>query len=139
MTLADHKVVLYRQLDGAWVAEVPAVGGCYPLMDTREAALAELHRVFRPIAEEHGERGQALPVDTTQIVHAWCYGPRFPPGCRGIGFVGRRQTGSHERWIHPDGRSVTIPLHGGREVGPPLYFRLVRDLGLAPAECDRMR
>ena len=46
MTLADYKVVLYRQLDGAWVAEVPAIGGCYALMDTCEAALAELHRVF---------------------------------------------------------------------------------------------
>ena len=70
MTLADYKVVLYRQLDGGWVAEVPAIGGCYALMDTREAALAELRRVFRLIEEEHAERGQALPVDTTQIVHA---------------------------------------------------------------------
>ena len=70
MTLADYKVVLYRQLDGAWVAEVPAIGGCYALMDTREAALAELHQVFGLIAEEHAERGRALPADTTQIVHA---------------------------------------------------------------------
>ena len=39
-----------------------------------------------------------------------------------LGFVRRRQTGSHERWSHSDGRSVTIPLHGGREIGPPLFF-----------------
>lgn len=70
VTLADYKIVLYRQLDGAWVAEVPAIGGCYALMDTREAALTELHHVFEVIAEEHEERGEALPVDTTQIVHA---------------------------------------------------------------------
>ena len=70
MTLADYKVVVYRQFDGAWVAEVPAIGGCYSLMDTREAALEELERVFRLIAEEHAERGHALPADTTQIVHA---------------------------------------------------------------------
>ena len=70
MTLADYQVVVYRQLDGGWVAEVPPIGGCYALMDTRAAALAELRRVFRLIAEEHAERGQALPVDTTQIVHA---------------------------------------------------------------------
>lgn len=70
MTLADYKVVVYRQLDGAWVAEVPAIGGCYALMDTREAALAELDRVFGLIAEEHAERGQPLPEDSTQIVHA---------------------------------------------------------------------
>ena len=36
MTLADYKIALYRQLDGAWVAEVPAIGGGYALMDTRE-------------------------------------------------------------------------------------------------------
>ncbi|MGA2576284.1 MAG: type II toxin-antitoxin system HicA family toxin [Bryobacteraceae bacterium] len=24
-----------------------------------------------------------------------------------LGFERRRQTGSHERWIHPDGRAVT--------------------------------
>lgn len=70
MTLSDYKVVLYRQLDGAWVAEVPAIGGCYALMDTRDAALAELERVFRIIADEHADRGQPLPDDTTQIVHA---------------------------------------------------------------------
>ena len=70
MTFADYKVVLYRQLDGAWVAEIPAIGGCYALMDTREVALTELNCVFRLIAEEHVARGQALPEDTTQIVHA---------------------------------------------------------------------
>ena len=70
MPLADYEVVLYRQLDGGWVAEVPVIGGCYALMGTREAALAELHRGFRLIAGEHAERGQALPMDTTQIVDA---------------------------------------------------------------------
>jgi len=39
-------------------------------MDTREAALAELQRVFGLIAQEHQDRGQALPKDTTEIVHA---------------------------------------------------------------------
>ncbi|HXT86475.1 MAG TPA: hypothetical protein VN745_05595 [Verrucomicrobiae bacterium] len=35
----DYKTVLYRQEDGAWVAEVPAIAGCYALMgDTRKSA-----------------------------------------------------------------------------------------------------
>ena len=38
--------------------------------DTREAALAELQHVFALIAQEHQDRGQALPKDTTEIVHA---------------------------------------------------------------------
>jgi predicted RNase H-like HicB family nuclease len=70
MGFDDYKVVLYRQDDGSWVAEIPAVGGCYALMDTRDAALAELELVFAMIAQEHEARGVALPKDTTEIVHA---------------------------------------------------------------------
>ena len=70
VTFDDYKVVLYRQDDGSWVAEIPALGGCYALMDTREAALAELEHVFALIAQEHRDRGVELPKDTTEIVHA---------------------------------------------------------------------
>jgi len=48
----DYKTIFYRQDDGSWVAEVPAICGCYALMDTREAALAELNQVFVMISEE---------------------------------------------------------------------------------------
>ena len=47
-----HKIVLYRQGDGSWVAEAPTIAGCYVLMPTREEALAELGHVFDMIAEE---------------------------------------------------------------------------------------
>ena len=56
-----------------------------------------------------------------------------------LGFTKRRQTGSHERWSHPDGRAVTIPVHGGRSIGPPLYFKILRQLGVSPQEFDAMR
>ena len=56
-----------------------------------------------------------------------------------LGFVGRRQTGSHERWTRGDGQSVTIPLHGGREIGPPLFFKILRQLGVSQEEFDRLR
>ncbi|MGB8770201.1 MAG: type II toxin-antitoxin system HicB family antitoxin [Candidatus Korobacteraceae bacterium] len=68
--LEDYKTVLYRQPDGAWVAEVPAIPGCHALMATREEALSELAGVFQMIAEEYLEKGTPLPVDTTEIVHA---------------------------------------------------------------------
>ncbi len=64
MGFDDYKVVLYRQDDGSWVAEIAALGGCYALMDTREAALRELQEVFSLIAQEYQQRGQALPKDT---------------------------------------------------------------------------
>jgi predicted RNase H-like HicB family nuclease len=60
MKLEDYKTVLYRQEDGSWVAEIPAISGCYALMPTREEALAELSSVFAMIAEEYPERSMRL-------------------------------------------------------------------------------
>ena len=70
MGFENYKIVLYRQDDGAWVAEIPSLPGCYALMSTREEALMELTNVFEMIAEEYREKGLALPSDTTEIVHA---------------------------------------------------------------------
>ena len=70
MNVDDYTTILYRQDDGSWVAEIPAISGCYALMPTREGALAELNRVFAMIAEESRERSMDLPADTTEIVHA---------------------------------------------------------------------
>jgi predicted RNase H-like HicB family nuclease len=70
MRFEDYKVVLYRQQDGSWVAEIPAIPGCYALMPTRDAALKELSAVFGMIAREYREKGLSLPSDTTEIVNA---------------------------------------------------------------------
>jgi predicted RNA binding protein YcfA (HicA-like mRNA interferase family) len=51
---------------------------------------------------------------------------------RALGFVRRRQTGSHERWNHTDGRAVTIPLHGGREIGRLVPGSSWGTMGIAP-------
>jgi predicted RNase H-like HicB family nuclease len=69
MNLSDYKTILYRQEGGGWVAEIPAIPGCYALMPSREEALAELSEVFAMIAEEYREKGYPLPADTTEIVH----------------------------------------------------------------------
>lgn len=67
--LSDYKIVLYVQEDeGGWVAEVPAISGCYALMDTRERALQELERVFEMIREEYAESGKPMPVDRTELL-----------------------------------------------------------------------
>jgi predicted RNA binding protein YcfA (HicA-like mRNA interferase family) len=55
-----------------------------------------------------------------------------------IGFSKTRQTGSHERWNHPDGRAATIPLHGGREIGPPLFFKILRQFGVSLDEFRKL-
>ena len=56
-----------------------------------------------------------------------------------LGFTRRRQTGSHERWNHPDGRAVTIPIHGGGDIGPPLFYKMLRQLGLSLEDFERFR
>ena len=70
MTIADYKTVLYRQDDGSWVAEIPALRGCYALMNTRAEALEELSCVFDLVAAEYRDQGRELPADTTEIVNA---------------------------------------------------------------------
>lgn len=70
MTHEDYKTVIYRQEDGSWVAEIPAIPGCYALMPSRDAALAELVKVFALIAEEFRQKGLQLPADTTEIINA---------------------------------------------------------------------
>ena len=70
MTIGNYKTVLYRQEDGSWVAEIPAISGCYALMASRESALAELNKVFEMIAEEYRAKGLPSPTDTTEIVNA---------------------------------------------------------------------
>ena len=57
MGFDNYKIVLYRQDDGSWVAEIPSLPGCYALMATREEALVELGAVFQMIAEEYREKG----------------------------------------------------------------------------------
>jgi len=69
MGLDDDKVVLFRNQPD---------GGCgdtlYPwppcIDATAAQALAELGGVFQMISEEHRERKQALPADSTEIRHA---------------------------------------------------------------------
>lgn len=70
MSFEDYKIVLYRQDDGSWVAEIPSLPGCYALMPIREGALSELAGVVEMIAAEYKEKGLSLPSDSTEIVHA---------------------------------------------------------------------
>ncbi len=63
----------------------------------------------------------------------------FQRVARLLGFSLSRTTDSHEPWNHPDGRAVTIPLHGGREIGPPLFFKILRQLRVSLEEFAKLR
>jgi len=77
--LQDYKTVLYCQDDG-WVAEIPAISGCYAIMPTRETALAELTFSRRRIAHDvkkvlqaaiaNAENNHQLDVDRLYVKEA---------------------------------------------------------------------
>jgi predicted RNase H-like HicB family nuclease len=62
MALDYSKVVIYRNQPSGWVAEVPAIVGCYALMPAQSEALAELEEVFEMIEAEYRDKGQPLPA-----------------------------------------------------------------------------
>jgi predicted RNA binding protein YcfA (HicA-like mRNA interferase family) len=63
----------------------------------------------------------------------------FQRVARALGFICAGQKGSHEQWEHPDGRIVVIPIHGGREIGPPLFYRILEQFGISLDEFQRLR
>jgi predicted RNA binding protein YcfA (HicA-like mRNA interferase family) len=50
------------------------------------------------------------------------------------GFEVQRQTGSHVRLKHADGRVVTVPVHGSRDIGRGLLRKILRDADMIPAD-----
>ena len=56
-----------------------------------------------------------------------------------LGFHPARQKGSHARWIHPDGRATTIPVHPSAEIGGWLFREILKQLGLTEKDFERMR
>lgn len=50
------------------------------------------------------------------------------------GFARVSQRGSHLKLRHPDGRVVIVPVHPGREIKVPLLRRILREVGVEPAE-----
>jgi predicted RNA binding protein YcfA (HicA-like mRNA interferase family) len=55
------------------------------------------------------------------------------------GFQLARQKGSHARWIHPDGRSTTIPVHPSTEIGGWLYHKILKQMGISEEEFRKLR
>lgn len=48
------------------------------------------------------------------------------------GFEVQRQTGSHVRLKHADGRAVTVPVHGSQDIGRGLLRKILRDAEMTP-------
>jgi predicted RNA binding protein YcfA (HicA-like mRNA interferase family) len=47
-----------------------------------------------------------------------------------LGFVAVRQKGSHVFYRHGNGRTTTVPHHGGRDIAPALLRKIMDDIGV---------
>lgn len=55
------------------------------------------------------------------------------------GFVKIRQSGSHARLEHPDGRKTSIPVHSGENVRVGLLRKILRDVNISRDEFEKLR
>ncbi len=56
MKFKDFTPIYWQQENGAWVAEIGEISGCFALMHARGEAAEELKLVFAMIAEEEAEK-----------------------------------------------------------------------------------
>ena len=53
-----------------------------------------------------------------------------------LGFEKVRQKGSHVFYRHPDGRTTTVPHHGGRDLARPLIKEILREIELSAEQYE---
>lgn len=70
--------------------------------------------------------GGDLPVlRSSELIHA----------LERMGFALARKTpGSHQRYVHPDGRRTTVPVHEGKSIGRGLLRKILKDVGVTADE-----
>jgi len=55
-----------------------------------------------------------------------------------MGFKRTRKTrGSHLRYVHPDGRRTTVPMHKGRTIGRGLLRKILKDISISAEELQK--
>lgn len=56
-----------------------------------------------------------------------------------LGFVRKRQVGSHVLFAHVDGRCTVVPIHKGEDLGRGLIRKILRDVKISPEEYEKLR
>ncbi len=51
-----------------------------------------------------------------------------------LGFAQVRQKGSHKFFRHPDGRTATVPIHRGEDLGRGIVAKILRDAESSPQQ-----
>jgi len=56
-----------------------------------------------------------------------------------LGFIMVHQVGSHVRYIHPDGRRTTVPVHGNEDLSIGLLRDIMKQTGLSREDLEKLR
>ncbi len=56
-----------------------------------------------------------------------------------LGFVEKRQKGSHLFLSHEDGRTTVVPVHQGKSIGVGLLRSILRDVKLSPEDSQKLK
>ncbi len=56
-----------------------------------------------------------------------------------LGFQKIHQAGSHVRYLHPDGRKTTIPVHANEELGKGLLLEILKQIKISREDYERLR
>ena len=56
-----------------------------------------------------------------------------------LGFVKKRQKGSHIYFRHNDGRATVIPMHKGEDLGKGIIKAILNDIELSRDEYERLK
>ena len=53
--------------------------------------------------------------------------------------VSRKSKGSHWQLAHSDGRRATVPVHKGKDIGPGLLRKILRDVEMSVDDLQQLR
>lgn len=55
-----------------------------------------------------------------------------------LGFAEAHRKGSHIFLRHPDGRSTTVPVHKGEDLGRGLFRKILKDIEMEPEDFQKL-
>lgn len=55
-----------------------------------------------------------------------------------LGFIKRRQKGSHIFLLHPDGRTTVVPVHPSKQIGRGLLRSILHEIKISPEEFKKV-
>ena len=61
-------------------------------------------------------------------------GAKVVKALESVGFAVSRVNGSHHIMRHPDGRSVAVPVHAGRDIAKGTLRSILASVGITPDE-----